>query len=108
MLLKVLKVPFTADARGQTVQQRGNRLLLVEGGSQTCRLCDELLRCHQALETVADTPAWHHGFGGAGSLFTLTGRLRANATYTARRNRPFQRLAADGAKLALWRFWRAG
>lgn len=42
------------------------------------------------------------------SCLTLTGRLRANASYTARHNTCFQGLAADGAKLALWRLWRAG
>ena len=39
-------------------------------------------------------------------VFTLTGRLRANASYTERHNTVFQGLAADGAKLALWRLWR--
>jgi hypothetical protein len=41
-------------------------------------------------------------------VFTLTGRLRAAATFSARHNTVFQGLAADGAKLALWRLWRAG
>lgn len=45
---------------------------------------------------------------GRGGVFTLTGRLRANATYSARHNCVFQGLAADGAKLALWLIWRAG
>jgi DNA polymerase I-like protein with 3'-5' exonuclease and polymerase domains len=45
---------------------------------------------------------------GLAGVFTLTGRLRANASYCARRNTLFQGLAADGAKLALWRLWRAG
>ena len=45
---------------------------------------------------------------GRASVFTFTGRLRANATYCARHNTVFQGLAADGAKLALWRLWRAG
>lgn len=45
---------------------------------------------------------------GRGPVFTLTGRLRANATFSARHNTVFQGLAADGAKLALWRLWRAG
>jgi hypothetical protein len=45
---------------------------------------------------------------GRGPCFTLTGRLRANATYAARHNTIFQGLAADGAKLALWLLWRAG
>lgn len=42
------------------------------------------------------------------SVYTLTGRLRANATYCARHNTIFQGLAADGAKLALWKLWRDG
>src|SRR5262249_32075412 len=41
-------------------------------------------------------------------VFTITGRLRANASYSARRNTVFQGAAADGAKLALYRLWRAG
>jgi hypothetical protein len=45
---------------------------------------------------------------GRASVFTLTGRLRAQATYCARHNTVFQGLAADGAKLALWLLWRAG
>ena len=42
------------------------------------------------------------------SVMTLTGRLRAKASFTASRNTIFQGLAADGAKLALWLLWRAG
>jgi DNA polymerase I-like protein with 3'-5' exonuclease and polymerase domains len=38
---------------------------------------------------------------------TLTGRLRAGVSYTEARNTPFQGLAADGAKLALWEQWKA-
>ncbi len=45
---------------------------------------------------------------GRAPVFTLTGRLRARATYSARHNTVFQGLAADGAKLALWLLWRAG
>jgi hypothetical protein len=41
-------------------------------------------------------------------VYTLTGRLRAKATYCARHNTVFQGLAADGAKLGLWLLWRAG
>lgn len=43
-----------------------------------------------------------------GSVFTLTGRLWANATYGARHNVIFQGVAADGAKIALWLLWLAG
>lgn len=45
---------------------------------------------------------------GAAACFTLTGRLRAKATFSARHNTVFQGLAADGAKLALWNLWRGG
>ena len=43
-----------------------------------------------------------------GSVITYSGRLRANAAYCARHNTVFQGLAADGAKIALWKLWRAG
>jgi len=42
------------------------------------------------------------------SCMTLTGRIRAKASYCAQHNTMFQGLAADGAKLALWRLWRTG
>jgi len=44
----------------------------------------------------------------AESAVTLTGRVRAGVTYTAARNTPFQGLAADGAKLALFELVRHG
>src|SRR3954468_15545562 len=39
---------------------------------------------------------------------TLTGRLRANATFGSSRNCIFQGAAADGAILGLWLVWRGG
>jgi hypothetical protein len=41
-------------------------------------------------------------------VFTTSGRLRANAAHCQQKNTPFQGLAADGAKLALWELWRRG
>ncbi len=41
-------------------------------------------------------------------VFTLTGRLRAQTGYCERHNTVFQGLAADGAKIAMWKLWRAG
>lgn len=46
--------------------------------------------------------------GEAGRVTTLTGRLRGNTTYCAEKNTPFQGLAADGAKLALYNLDKAG
>ncbi len=39
---------------------------------------------------------------------TLTGRIRGGIDYCSSRNTPYQGLAADGAKLALWRLLREG
>jgi hypothetical protein len=48
------------------------------------------------------------GLADREGVFTLTGRLRASAGYCQRHNTVFQGLASDGAKLALWKLWRAG
>lgn len=42
------------------------------------------------------------------SVASLTGRVRADVGYTDSKNTPFQALAADGAKLALWNILYAG
>lgn len=41
-------------------------------------------------------------------VVTLTGRIRGRVSYSQAKNTPFQGLAADGAKLALWRLHLAG
>lgn len=43
-----------------------------------------------------------------GHATTLSGRVRGHVRFTARCNAPFQGLAADGAKLALFELVRAG
>jgi hypothetical protein len=43
-----------------------------------------------------------------GGVTTLTGRVRSGVGFTQARNTPFQGLAADGAKLALWALVREG
>lgn len=42
------------------------------------------------------------------SAITPTGRVRAKCRYTQEKNTPFQSLAADGAKVALWNLIREG
>ena len=42
------------------------------------------------------------------SVETTTGRRRAFVNFSQARNTPFQGLAADGAKLSLWRLYRDG
>ena len=65
----------------------------------------DALRLRQPSAELADAVA---DLVGKASVFTLTGRLRAKAAYPARHNCIFQGLASDGAKLSLWRVWRAG
>lgn len=75
------------------------------------RLSDLPADTHSAIVNRTPTPQLAQSVRrllDRGPCFTLSGRLRANATYTARHNTCFQGLAADGAKLALWRLWRAG
>src|SRR5262249_9787440 len=59
---------------------------------------------------TADPALWSaaRNWAGRRPVFTVTGRLRANATFCSARNCLFQGTAADGAVLALWRVWRAG
>lgn len=59
------------------------------------------------LKREIPSPRLEKAFFG-GPAFTLTGRVRGGCTYTQQRNTPFQGLAADGAKLALWRLLAAG
>ncbi len=60
--------------------------------------------------------AWFNAFpemkeylkGEKGYVITRTGRVRANTTFCAEKNTPFQGLAADGAKIALYNLMEAG
>jgi hypothetical protein len=66
---------------------------------------------HAAIHERRPSPQLQRGIlrlVGLAPVFTLTGRLRAKASYCARHNTVFQGLAADGAKLALWKLWHAG
>ena len=58
----------------------------------------------------ADRRLWEavRNWAGRRPVFTVTGRLRANATFCSSRNCIFQGAAADGAILGLWLVWRAG
>ena len=46
--------------------------------------------------------------GEEGFVETLTKRMRANTTYCQEKNTPFQGLAADGAKIALYDLIKVG
>ena len=42
------------------------------------------------------------------SVSTITGRLRGGVSFTVAKNTPFQGLAADGCKMAMWNLMKAG
>jgi hypothetical protein len=58
----------------------------------------------------ADRQLWEavRDWAGRRSVFTITGRLRADATFCSSRNCLFQGPTADGAIFGLWSVWRAG
>jgi len=58
----------------------------------------------------ADLKLWQTVRSSVGrrSVFTITGRLRAQASFSSARNNVFQGPAADGAILGMWQIWRAG
>ena len=57
----------------------------------------------EAFPEVRDYMASEQGY-----VYTRSGRRRANTTYCAEKNTPFQGLAADGAKLAMYNLCKAG
>jgi|SRR5579862_64690 len=59
-------------------------------------------------ERIAGNDLWHMLAPRQRHVATLTGRLRGYPTYCAAKNCPFQGLAADGAKKALYRLYREG
>lgn len=68
-------------------------------------------RAKQVKEAWLNTyPEMHKFFniGDTKDVFTLTGRKRANCSYTAHLNTKFQGLAADGFKLAMYEVCKAG
>ena len=108
MLLKVVKVnaPQTRDGRSYSQDEIDYFFASLEA------VLDRLPhKLHQAVRDRAPSKQLQRavmGLVGRAGVFTATGRLRADASFTARHNTIFQGLAADGAKLALWKLWRAG
>jgi hypothetical protein len=108
MLLKVVKEPQPQTGSGRPYAQ-------AEIDYFWSRLADQIellpASCHaDVVNRRPSAPLQRtimREFGRSG-VFTYSGRLRANATFAARHNTMFQGLAADGAKLALWKLWRAG
>ena len=71
---------------------------------------DEVLpKIHPASKGITEgSPELKREILDLTAVQTRTGRIRAACTYTAARNTPFQGLAADGAKIALYCLQQAG
>lgn len=71
----------------------------------------EALNCNRTLaEAISNREAGDNLFRSLffGPVITSTGRLRGRVGFSQSRNTPFQGIAADGAKLALWNLYKAG
>jgi hypothetical protein len=108
MCLKAIKEPSPATGSGRAYDEAEIDYFWTQVATNLDALPSKF---HQAIRnrqaSVSVQKAVMRVVGRAG-VFTLTGRLRANASYCARHNSVFQGLAADGAKLGLWHLWRAG
>jgi hypothetical protein len=108
MLLKVLRDPCPTTRSGRPYSPAESEFFW----HKAQQLPLELKPCLAAkLERhEADEELWEaaRDWAGPRPVFTVTGRLRANALFGSSRNTPFQGPAADGAILGLWKLWRAG
>jgi hypothetical protein len=108
MLLKVLRGPAPATASGRPYTPRELAYLWRKAGGLRLGLPDGHRAALAGREPSPGLAAAVRDRAGRRPVFTLTGRLRAGATFCSARNTVFQGPAADGAVLGLWAVWRAG
>jgi hypothetical protein len=94
---------------GQTIKENGSHLY----SGFVAEVWDVLASLAQDPALKAGCRDWGKSHRAGHRLIseaavTRTGRVRSGVYYCEARNTPFQGLAADGAKLALWRLWQAG
>lgn len=95
MIVSVLKNPQTASAGNRhKVQAVLDQLLFLATNPPP--------EAREMVQRDRLTPELYDILFGKNAV-TTTGRVRAQCTYTQSRNTPFQGLASDGAKLALYR-----
>ncbi|HKB38459.1 MAG TPA: DNA polymerase, partial [Gemmataceae bacterium] len=110
MLLKVLREETPRTSSEPTREYTSKEIDFL--WEQAQRLPVKLKPTEQAAlqKHQSDRRLWDavRSWAGRRPVFTVTGRLRANATFASSRNSVFQGAAADGNILALWLVWRAG
>jgi hypothetical protein len=110
MLLKVLRDPRPATDHGQGRPYTAEEVAFFWERAQHLPVKLKPAVGGKLRNRQADMRLWDavRDWAGRRPVFTLTGRLRARATFGSSRNTIFQGAAADGAVLSLWRVWRAG
>ena len=110
MLLKVLRSPHPTrnGGRGAAYSPAEVNYFWCKAGSLPVPLHPRLqsdLQSHRPSPELAKAVA---DWAGRRPMVTVTGRIRAGATFCASRNTCFQGPAADGMILGMWKVWRAG
>lgn len=100
---KAINFGLPAGMQGESLRQHVHSACGVDMGMEGVERF--IARWHQLFPEMRD---YGSQWSNDGRVFTDTGRLRAAAEPNEQRNTVFQGLAADGAKLALWRLHRAG
>ena len=110
MLLKTLRdeAPATKKGFGRPYSPEEIAFFWNEAGRVPLKLKPKLRAKLESRQ--ADRRLWKavRTWAGRRPVFTVTGRLRARATFCSSRNCIFQGAAADGAIMGLWLVWRAG
>jgi DNA polymerase I-like protein with 3'-5' exonuclease and polymerase domains len=108
MLLKTLRDEAPATRKGRPFGPDEIAFFWDEAQRIPLKLKPKLLA--KLKNRQADRRLWKavRDWAGRRPVFTVTGRLRARATFCSARNCVFQGAAADGAIMGLWLVWRAG
>ena len=108
MLLKTLRDDEPATRKGRPYSPEEIAFFWDEASRVPLKLKPKLRAKLESRQ--ADRRLWEavRDWAGRRSVFTVTGRLRARATFCSSRNTIFQAAAADGAIYGLWLVWRAG
>lgn len=110
MLLKVLREtnPHTQRGDGRPYTPEEIYFFWAKAQELSAFINPELVLQLQQQEANEDLWEAVRNWAGRRPVFTVTGRLRARASFCASRNGVFQGAAADGAILGMWKLWRAG
>jgi hypothetical protein len=108
MLLKVLREKDPKTLQGRVYSAEEINFFWEKAQQLPVQLKPKLKAKLQSQTPDRELSEAVRDWAGRRPVFTVTGRLRANATFCSSRNCLFQGVAADGAILGLWLVWRKG